>query len=118
MQLREVFSFYFTPFALFSPYNGIGFDRSGGPQSPKLRTRIAPNGLRFIVRADERLTTFLELEFVIGASNAWRLLENCTAASPRLGGGVDSVYSVLTARMNRGDGLVGSHSRQSIELFH
>jgi len=29
-----------------------------------LRTRIAPNDLRFILRADERLTAFLELESV------------------------------------------------------
>jgi hypothetical protein len=29
------------------------------PESPQLRARIAPNGLRFIVRADERLTAFL-----------------------------------------------------------
>ena len=45
-------------------YNRIGFDCSRGSQSPKLRTRIAPNGLRLIVRADERLTAFLELESV------------------------------------------------------
>jgi len=29
-----------------------------------LRTHIAPNDLRFIVRADERLTAFLKLESV------------------------------------------------------
>src|SRR6266404_3371402 len=101
MQSREVFSFYFplscclalveiyaglNPYAHLGPlilYNRIGFDRSRGSQSPKSRTRIAPNGLRLIVRADERLTAFLELESVISASNAWRLLENCAAASPR-----------------------------------
>jgi len=31
---------------------------------------------------------------------------------------VDSVYSVFNGTMNRGDGLLGPASRQSIELFH
>ena len=35
------------------------------PESPKLRTRVAPNDLCFIVRADERLAAFLELESVL-----------------------------------------------------
>jgi hypothetical protein len=45
-----------NPYAYLGPltlYNRIGFERSRGSQSPKLRTRIAPNGLRFIVRVDE-----------------------------------------------------------------
>ena len=32
--------------------------------------------------------------------------------------GVDSVCSVFNGAMNRGDGLLGPASRQSIELFH
>jgi hypothetical protein len=32
--------------------------------------------------------------------------------------GVDSVCSVFKGAMNRGDGLLGPASRQSIELFH
>ena len=90
--MKRSFFILFPPFVLFSPllrftqdlnpyahlgaltlYNRIGFDRSRGPRSLKSRTRIAPNGLRFIVRANERLTAFLELESVIAARNAWRL---------------------------------------------
>src|SRR5437899_10331069 len=82
MQCKEVFSFYFplscclalveiyaglNPYAYLGAltlYNRIGFDCSRGSQRPKLRTRVAPDDLRFISRADERMPAFLALESV------------------------------------------------------
>jgi len=74
LQLRETFSSYFplscclalvdcafaglnsyAHLGALTLYNGIGFDRSRGPQERKIANAHRLNGLRFIERADERL---------------------------------------------------------------
>jgi len=40
-------------------YNGIGFERSRGSQNPQ---KLLRNGKRFVARADQKLTAFMEFE--------------------------------------------------------
>jgi hypothetical protein len=61
---------------------------------------------RFIVNADHKLSEKPKSHLAATAVGC---------DGPR---GVDSVCSLFKGAMNRGDGLLGPASRQSIELFH
>ena len=90
-------------------------------------------GKRFVVRADEKLTLFVELEAAIRLEASrpapkWSAIPKAAPrqqkqphftisrhGSPR--GGVDSVYSLFNGGESR-RWTVGSPSREGIELFH